>query len=88
MHFKGNLITPATFLVQVFGSKDAGLIPNKHRAFLMDTQVKYTVVSNDDLNQSSNFVLPPLAVKSFKFDPFFRDSNLKSETCFSSMIFC
>ena len=36
--------TEAT-LAEVFGSKDAGLIPNKHRAFLMDTQVKYTVVS-------------------------------------------
>ena len=32
-------------LAEVFGSKDAGLIPNKHRAFVMDTQVKYTVVS-------------------------------------------
>ena len=32
-------------LAEVFGTKDAGLIPNKHRAFLMDTQVKYTVVS-------------------------------------------
>ena len=30
---------------EAFGSKDAGLMPNKHRAFLMDTQVKYTVVS-------------------------------------------
>ena len=30
---------------EAFGSKDAGLVPNKHRAFLMDTQVKYTVVS-------------------------------------------
>lgn len=32
-------------IADVFGSKDAGLIPNKHRTFLMDTQVKYTVVS-------------------------------------------
>ena len=31
-------------LADVFGTRDAGLIPNKHRAFLMDTQVKYTVV--------------------------------------------
>ncbi|XP_059082791.1 uncharacterized protein LOC131880234 isoform X3 [Tigriopus californicus] len=30
-------------IADVFGSKDAGLIPNKHRTFLMDTQVKYTV---------------------------------------------
>ena len=29
----------------IFTSKDGSLIPNKHRAFLMDTQVKYTVVS-------------------------------------------
>ena len=30
-------------LAQVFGTKDAGLIPNKHRSFLMDAQVKYSV---------------------------------------------
>ena len=29
----------------IFTSKDGSLIPNKHRAFLMDTQVKYTIVS-------------------------------------------
>lgn len=38
-------VESATTLAEVFGSKDAGLIPNRHRAFLMDTQVKYTVVS-------------------------------------------
>ncbi len=37
--------TSEATLADVFGSKDAGLIPNKHRAFVMDTQVKYTVVS-------------------------------------------
>ena len=31
----------------IFTSKDGSLIPNKHRAFLMDTQVKYTIVSSD-----------------------------------------
>ena len=31
----------------IFTSKDGSLIPNKHRAFLMDTQVKYTIVSID-----------------------------------------
>lgn len=38
-------VSSAETLAEVFGSKDAGLIPNKHRAFLMDTQIKYTVVS-------------------------------------------
>ena len=36
----------------IFTSKDGSLIPNKHRAFLMDTQVKYTVVSGI---KTSNF---------------------------------
>jgi len=30
-------------LADIFSSKDGALIPNKHRAFLMDTQVKYTI---------------------------------------------
>ena len=34
-------------LADIFSSKDGALIPNKHRAFLMDTQVKYTIVSID-----------------------------------------
>ena len=36
-------LPPTFFLTSI--SKDAGLIPNKHRTFVMDTQVKYTVVS-------------------------------------------
>ena len=48
MHANGNGSKAQTenTLAEVFGTKDAGLIPNKHRAFLMDTQVKYTVVSS------------------------------------------
>ena len=41
----GNGARAEATLADVFGSKDAGLIPNKHRTFVMDTQVKYTVVS-------------------------------------------
>ena len=41
----GNAARAEATLADVFGSKDAGLIPNKHRTFVMDTQVKYTVVS-------------------------------------------
>lgn len=29
----------------IFLSKDGAFVPSKHRAFLMDTQVKYTIVS-------------------------------------------
>ena len=32
-------------LADIFTSKDGAFVPNKHRAFLMDTQVKYTIVS-------------------------------------------
>ena len=33
-------------LADIFSGKDTGaFVPNKHRAFLMDTQVKYTIVS-------------------------------------------
>ena len=33
-------------LAEIFSGKDTGaIVPNKHRAFLMDTQVKYTIVS-------------------------------------------
>ena len=31
-------------LADIFSNKDGTLVPNKHRAFLMDTQVKYTIV--------------------------------------------
>ena len=45
----------------IFTSKDGSLIPNKHRAFLMDTQVKYTIVSmrliSDELFSKSTFPL-------------------------------
>jgi hypothetical protein len=44
----GRATSEAT-LADVFGTKDAGLIPNKHRAFVMDTQVKYTVVSHFEI---------------------------------------
>merc|ERR1719237_2015442 len=30
-------------LADIFSSKDGAFVPNKHRAFLMDTQVKYTI---------------------------------------------
>eukprot|EP00090_Calanus_glacialis_P001956 TRINITY_DN11459_c0_g1_i1.p1 TRINITY_DN11459_c0_g1~~TRINITY_DN11459_c0_g1_i1.p1 ORF type:complete len:1431 (-),score=227.73 TRINITY_DN11459_c0_g1_i1:552-4844(-) len=30
-------------LADIFTSKDGAFVPNKHRAFLMDTQVKYTI---------------------------------------------
>ena len=32
-------------LADIFTNKDGSFVPNKHRAFLMDTQVKYTIVS-------------------------------------------
>ena len=32
-------------VADLFSNKDGALVPNKHRAFLMDTQVKYTIVS-------------------------------------------
>ena len=41
----------------IFTSKDGSLIPNKHRAFLMDTQVKYTVVSIKTSNFPSLILL-------------------------------
>ena len=40
-------------LADIFSSKDGALIPNKHRAFLMDTQVKYTIVSIENTNNIS-----------------------------------
>jgi hypothetical protein len=37
----------ADSLADIFAGKEGtSLVPNKHRAFLMDTQVKYTIVSN------------------------------------------
>jgi hypothetical protein len=40
----------ADFLADIFAGKEGtSLVPNKHRAFLMDTQVKYTIVSTYSL---------------------------------------
>ncbi len=40
----------ADSLADIFAGKEAtSLVPNKHRAFLMDTQVKYTIVSNSSV---------------------------------------
>ncbi len=53
-------------LNEVFGSREAGLVHNRNRAFLMDTQVKYTVVSFDisitkqeRASEVSSLFLPP-----------------------------
>ena len=38
---------PADSIADIFSGKEgSSMVPNKHRAFLMDTQVKYTIVSN------------------------------------------
>jgi hypothetical protein len=36
---------PAESIADIFAGKEGNMVPNKHRAFLMDTQVKYTIVS-------------------------------------------
>ena len=51
-------------LADIFSNKDGALIPNKHRAFLMDTQVKYTIVSSSlyllQTSHSDNHHLNPV----------------------------
>ena len=54
----------------IFTSKDGSLIPNKHRAFLMDTQVKYTVVSIETSNFPSLILLSTRLKWAFTEIPF------------------
>ena len=54
----------------IFTSKDGSLIPNKHRAFLMDTQVKYTVVSIKTSNFPSLILLSTRLKWAFTEIPF------------------
>ena len=41
----------------IFGGKGAGLVPSKHRVFIMDTQVKYTIVSSSSISASTYLIL-------------------------------
>ena len=43
---QGTLVGGVEREADIFTNKDGSFVPNKHRAFLMDTQVKYTIVSN------------------------------------------
>jgi hypothetical protein len=43
----GQLPSNSDTIADIFSGKEGSqLVPNKHRAFLMDTQVKYTIVSD------------------------------------------
>ena len=53
-------------LADIFSGKDTGaFVPNKHRAFLMDTQVKYTIVSQISSSSSSTSSLNHIFTKKF-----------------------